>query len=151
MFTKTPVDITVKAGSTARLECAASGQPTPVIAWQKDGGDDFPAAQERRMRVLPKDDVFFIVKVTSADMGTYSCTANNAAGMIIHNATLTVLGKSTSCLIHIHYFLNIKIVDCILNLSAHIVLVIHIVRVSVVSMASELVSCYLSYIECLPY
>ncbi|CAH1784097.1 unnamed protein product [Owenia fusiformis] len=91
VFTKKPVDVTVKAGSTARLECAAKGSPGPEIAWQKDGGDDFPAARERRMHVMPEDDVFFIVEVKSSDEGTYSCTATNAAGSIIVNATLTVL------------------------------------------------------------
>lgn len=90
-FTKTPVDVTVKAGSKARLECAAKGQPPPRIAWQKDGGDDFPAARERRMHVMPSDEVFFIVNVRASDMGTYSCTANNVAGGIMANFTLTVL------------------------------------------------------------
>jgi hypothetical protein len=96
MFTKTPLDVTVKSGSTARLECAAQGQPQPEIAWQKDGGDDFPAARERRMHVMPTDDVFFIVNVKSSDEGMYSCTATNAAGTIIANATLSVLGKYLS-------------------------------------------------------
>ena len=91
IFTKTPVDIPVKAGSTARLECGAKGQPQPEIAWQKDGGDDFPAARERRMHVMPTDDVFFIVNVKSQDQGVYSCTATNAAGTIVANATVTVL------------------------------------------------------------
>ena len=93
-FTKKPVDVTLKAGTTARLECAATGQPTPVIAWQKDGGDDFPAARERRMHVMPDDDVFFIVEVTSSDEGVYSCTAKNAAGVIMANTTVTVLGEN---------------------------------------------------------
>ena len=37
--------------------------------------------------------VFFIVNVKAADMGIYSCTAQNVAGVIVANATLTVLGK----------------------------------------------------------
>ncbi|CAI9729892.1 leucine-rich repeats and immunoglobulin-like domains protein 3 isoform X2 [Octopus vulgaris] len=90
-FTKKPEDVTVKSGSIARLECAASGQPPPQIAWKKDGGNDFPAAHERRMLVMPSDDVFFIVKVKSSDEGTYSCTATNEAGTAAVNATLKVL------------------------------------------------------------
>ena len=92
-FIKKPEDLTLKAGTAARLECAATGQPAPIIAWQKDGGDDFPAARERRMHVMPSDDVFFIVDVESSDEGVYSCTAKNAAGTIMANATLTVLGN----------------------------------------------------------
>ncbi|KAA0707803.1 Leucine-rich repeats and immunoglobulin-like domains protein 1 [Triplophysa tibetana] len=90
-FVKTPRDITVRTGTKARLECAAEGHPTPQVAWQKDGGTDFPAARERRMRVMPDDDVFFIMDVKPEDMGMYSCTAKNTAGMISANVTLTVL------------------------------------------------------------
>ncbi|XP_057363621.1 leucine-rich repeats and immunoglobulin-like domains protein 1 isoform X3 [Manis pentadactyla] len=90
-FTKTPHDIAIRTGAMARLECAAAGHPNPQIAWQKDGGIDFPAARERRMHVMPDDDVFFITDVKSDDMGVYSCTAQNSAGSVAANATLTVL------------------------------------------------------------
>lgn len=90
-FTKTPVDIKGKVGQKARLECHAEGSPPPEIAWKKDGGDDFPAARERRMHVMSNDHVFFIVDLKAADMGVYSCTAQNVAGVIVANATLTVL------------------------------------------------------------
>uniref|UniRef100_A0A8C8ET73 Ig-like domain-containing protein n=1 Tax=Oncorhynchus tshawytscha TaxID=74940 RepID=A0A8C8ET73_ONCTS len=90
-FVKTPGDNTIRTGTTAKLECAAEGHPTPQIAWQKDGGTDFPAARERRMHVMPDDDVFFIMDVKPEDMGVYSCTAKNTAGTVSANATLTVL------------------------------------------------------------
>ncbi|XP_047438665.1 leucine-rich repeats and immunoglobulin-like domains protein 1 [Mugil cephalus] len=90
-FVKTPRDSTIRTGNTARLECAAEGHPSPQIAWQKDGGTDFPAARERRMHVMPDDDVFFIMDVKPEDMGVYSCTAKNTAGTVSANATLTVL------------------------------------------------------------
>ncbi|XP_071993727.1 leucine-rich repeats and immunoglobulin-like domains protein 2 [Engystomops pustulosus] len=90
-FLKTPMDLTIRTGAMARLECAAEGHPPPQIAWQKDGGTDFPAARERRMHVMPEDEVLFIVNVKIEDMGLYSCTAQNAAGSISTNVTLTVL------------------------------------------------------------
>ncbi|XP_063929452.1 leucine-rich repeats and immunoglobulin-like domains protein 2 isoform X2 [Zophobas morio] len=92
-FLKIPDNVTVKAGEVARLICAAYGEPQPEIAWQKDGGNDFPAARERRMHVMPTDDAFFITKVKPSDMGVYSCTAHNAAGTIVANASLTVQEK----------------------------------------------------------
>lgn len=92
-FVKTPRDSTIRTGQNARLECAAEGHPAPQIAWQKDGGTDFPAARERRMHVMPDDDVFFIMAVKPEDMGLYSCTARNTAGTVSANATLTVLGE----------------------------------------------------------
>ncbi|XP_061689794.1 leucine-rich repeats and immunoglobulin-like domains protein 2 isoform X2 [Syngnathoides biaculeatus] len=90
-FLKTPMDLTIRTGTMARLECAAEGHPSPQIAWQKDGGTDFPAARERRMHVMPDDDIFFIANVKTEDMGVYSCTAQNAAGSLSANAMLTVL------------------------------------------------------------
>ncbi|XP_015905323.1 leucine-rich repeats and immunoglobulin-like domains protein 2 [Parasteatoda tepidariorum] len=92
VFTKTPSDLAIKTGSTARLECGAKGQPRPEIVWRKDGGgEEFPAAKERRMHVMPTDDVFFIVGVKPSDTGVYSCAASNIAGTIVANVTLTVL------------------------------------------------------------
>ncbi|XP_053576664.1 leucine-rich repeats and immunoglobulin-like domains protein 1 [Bombina bombina] len=90
-FMKTPQDITVRVGYLAKLECAAEGHPVPEIAWQKDGGTDFPAARERRMHVMPDDDLFFIMNVKIEDMGIYSCTAQNSAGSVSANATVTIL------------------------------------------------------------
>ncbi|KAM9832699.1 leucine-rich repeats and immunoglobulin-like domains protein 1 [Aulostomus maculatus] len=90
-FVKTPGDSTIRTGQTARLECSAEGHPTPQVAWQKDEGTDFPAARERRMHVMPGDDVFFIMNVKPEDTGVYSCTAKNRAGTVSANATLTVL------------------------------------------------------------
>lgn len=90
-----PANLTINSGAgAARLDCAAYGDPQPQIAWQKDGGNHFPAATERRMHVMPSDDAFFIINAKLSDMGVYTCTAENPAGIIKANATLTVLGKS---------------------------------------------------------
>ena len=92
-FVKTPQDVSVRAGTTARLDCAAAGVPTPEIALQKDGGNDFPAARERRMHIFPSDEMFFIVNAKLQDQGVYTCTARNDVGLITANATLHVLGN----------------------------------------------------------
>lgn len=94
VFRKTPSNVTVKAGALARLDCAATGEPTPQIAWQKDGGNGFPAAIERRMHVMPSDDAFFIINAKIQDQGVYTCTAENTAGIIKANATLIINGRS---------------------------------------------------------
>ncbi|KRZ14362.1 Leucine-rich repeats and immunoglobulin-like domains protein 2, partial [Trichinella zimbabwensis] len=71
-----------------------SGQPDPMIFWQKDGGHDFPAARERRFHVMPSDVVFFIVLAKYQDSGVYSCIANSSAGFAKAEARLTVLDRS---------------------------------------------------------
>ncbi|KAG5879278.1 hypothetical protein JTB14_008954 [Gonioctena quinquepunctata] len=92
-FTKVPKNVTVPAGETVTWQCAADGEPPPEIAWTKGGGDDFPAARERRMEVMAGDDVFFIVDSKPRDTGVYSCTAHNAAGTIITNVSLVIEEK----------------------------------------------------------
>lgn len=92
-FLKKPKNVEVQAGQTVKLECAATGEPPPEVAWHKDGGNDFPAATERRMHVLPADDVFFIVNARPIDAGVYSCTAHNAAGTASADAQLEVLQR----------------------------------------------------------
>uniref|UniRef100_A0A4Y0BIX4 Ig-like domain-containing protein n=1 Tax=Anopheles funestus TaxID=62324 RepID=A0A4Y0BIX4_ANOFN len=90
-FRKTPSDISVEPGKVARLDCAAMGEPKPQISWEKDGGNDFPAAKERRMHVIPNEGAFLILNVQLVDMGVYSCTAENPAGIIRANASVVVL------------------------------------------------------------
>jgi len=93
IFLKRPQNLTLRAGSTAKLECQAEGEPKPEISWHKDGGSYFAAASERRMHVLPADSSFFIVQVKFIDSGTYSCSAENLAGKVTTDVVLTVVGK----------------------------------------------------------
>ena len=102
-FIKKPSNVTVRLGSNAKLECAAKGFPTPEIAFQKDGGEDFPAALDRRFHVMPNDDSFFIMEVKVSDMGVYCCSAKNSAGEIKAYASVTVYGNfdgNTSLIAH---------------------------------------------------
>ncbi len=95
-FEKTPEDVIVRAGQTARFDCTTTGSPPSLITWQKDGKSDFPAAHERRMHVLKEDDgdVYFIENVKPADEGLYSCTATDGFGTVVASAYLKVLGKT---------------------------------------------------------
>lgn len=88
-FIKTPNNVTVKVGTTARFDCSAKGEPKPKIVWNKNGGN-FLAANENRFHVMTADDVFFIAQVKPEDEGVYRCTASNSEGQISINVTLTV-------------------------------------------------------------
>lgn len=72
------------------MKCAVDGDPKPTMYWQFNFGNDFPAARERRMHVMPGDDVFFITHAKVSDQGVYTCTATNSAGIIRANATITI-------------------------------------------------------------
>lgn len=86
-----PTNLTVNAGETIRLDCAVFGEPRASLAWLKDGGNDFPAARERRMHVMPEDYAFFITNAKVQDSGVYSCCAENMVGVVQTNATIVVL------------------------------------------------------------
>lgn len=58
--------------------------------WQFNFGNDFPAARERRMHVMPGDEAFFITDAKLSDQGVYTCTAENSAGVIKANATVVI-------------------------------------------------------------
>ncbi|XP_062607304.1 leucine-rich repeats and immunoglobulin-like domains protein 3 [Saccostrea cucullata] len=88
-FIKTPINVTVKVGTTARFDCSAKGEPKPKIVWRKNGGT-FLAANENRFHVMTADDVFFIAQVKPEDEGVYRCTASNSEGQISINVTLSV-------------------------------------------------------------
>lgn len=89
-FTKRPASVAVRIGEAAKLECAAGGSPAPEISLLKDGGEDFPAARERRIHVLSNETLFFIKPVAPHDEGVYTCRATNAAGTASAHASLTV-------------------------------------------------------------
>ena len=104
-FVTTPENITVEAGASAMMKCAAQGVPAPKVYWKyskknKKDEQSFPAAQERRLTISsiqPKDDnnvnvnSFNIRNIKSTDSGHYTCFAKNPAGLIYWNISLTVL------------------------------------------------------------
>uniref|UniRef100_A0A672I704 DCC netrin 1 receptor n=1 Tax=Salarias fasciatus TaxID=181472 RepID=A0A672I704_SALFA len=64
-------------GDTALLRCEVSGDPTPVIRWQKNR-DDLPLAfePESRLAVLPSGSLQ-VSRVQPPDSATYRCLADN--------------------------------------------------------------------------
>lgn len=69
-----------------------SGVPAPIVKWMKDGGDSFPAAIERRLHVKANDDNLYVVNVSLADTGIYTCRVSNEAGHVESSAHILVYG-----------------------------------------------------------
>ncbi|CAC5399225.1 MUSK [Mytilus coruscus] len=90
-FLKSPQDVQVELGTTAQLECHATGPPNLVISWQKDGISNFPAIQQKRWHVEPAQSVTFISEVKTIDEGVYSCIATNQNGTVTANATVSIV------------------------------------------------------------
>lgn len=89
------------------------GVPTPIIKWMKDGGDSFPAAMERRLHVKANDDNLYVVNVSLADTGTYTCRVSNEAGHVESSAYVLVYGLLAIFIQH--FLISVEIVQFLLT------------------------------------
>lgn len=85
----------VVEGKVALLECAAYGEPPPLVTWQRNG-----VRVETGLRYVVDESVLKIIDTRSSDSGIYVCVATNEAGTDQQAFTLEVLSK-----IVIHYYI----------------------------------------------
>ncbi|XP_071541356.1 cell adhesion molecule Dscam2-like [Panulirus ornatus] len=90
------IEQTLQPGPAVSLKCIATGTPTPHITWTLDG---FPIPHSHRylkgQYVSSHGDVISHVNISSVhvtDGGTYTCSAENSAGRVVHSARLNVYG-----------------------------------------------------------
>lgn len=75
-------------GKVAILECNASGEPPPLVTWQRNG-----VRVETGLRYVVDDRVLKIIDTRSSDSGIYVCVATNEAGTDQQAFTLEVLSE----------------------------------------------------------
>lgn len=87
-------DVAVNIDENARIQCQYSGQPTPTIAWFKDG-QPIPADDARFVitQETPTLSVLTISNTTMDDKGVYSVKLTNVAGEVEGKANLNVKRK----------------------------------------------------------
>ncbi|XP_069167807.1 cell adhesion molecule Dscam2 isoform X2 [Procambarus clarkii] len=90
------IEQTLQPGPAVSLKCIATGTPTPHITWVLDG---FPIPPSHRyvkgQYVSAHGEVISHVNISTVhvtDGGTYTCTAENGAGRVVHSARLNVYG-----------------------------------------------------------
>lgn len=88
-FTEAMKDIEVGEDEEGRFEVRVSGSPSPTVQWFK-GNKKIEDAGKFLLIDDEEDDLFSLVidKVTSDDVGTYTCKANNEAGEVSCEAEL---------------------------------------------------------------
>ncbi|KAM3620522.1 uncharacterized protein V6R79_024924 [Siganus canaliculatus] len=74
---ETPENVSLVLSQSTSLLCDVTGSPTPVITWFKDGT---PVVTSSSLQVLDQGRTLRLVKATTADAGSYSCSAVNIAG-----------------------------------------------------------------------
>ncbi|XP_047246912.1 roundabout homolog 1 isoform X1 [Girardinichthys multiradiatus] len=84
-FVRRPSSTVVLIDQSVEFRCEARGDPVPTVRWRKDDGDLPKGRYEIR-----EDHTLKIRRVISADVGSYTCVAENMVGKAEASATLTV-------------------------------------------------------------
>uniref|UniRef100_A0A3Q1GD51 Roundabout, axon guidance receptor, homolog 1 (Drosophila) n=1 Tax=Acanthochromis polyacanthus TaxID=80966 RepID=A0A3Q1GD51_9TELE len=84
-FVRRPGSQVVLVDQSVEFRCEARGDPVPTVRWRKDDGDLPKGRYEIR-----EDHTLKIRRLGSADVGSYTCVAENMVGKAEASATLTV-------------------------------------------------------------
>lgn len=82
--------VTVVVGNTATMTCTATGDPTPVQTWNRNG---IPVSGGTRFQISADGSVLRVSEVREEDEGVYTCQASNPASSVSDTVTLNVIGK----------------------------------------------------------
>ncbi|KAA0199792.1 Roundabout 1 [Fasciolopsis buskii] len=98
-FSRTPDDLTVVQGQTARFYCVTTGFPRPSIYWElPDKTPIFPSEEVSSPNThsrfyLHKDGPLEIHNVQEGDAGKYQCTAHSSIDRVHSSAMLHVITR----------------------------------------------------------
>ncbi|KAI1899907.1 hypothetical protein AGOR_G00066600 [Albula goreensis] len=88
-WTKVPESQMYAPGETVRLNCDASGIPTPNVSWSINGNPVSGIDQDKRRRVHGGN--LILKDVELSDTAVYQCEASNKHGTILVNAYIHVI------------------------------------------------------------
>ncbi|XP_022102574.1 peroxidasin homolog isoform X3 [Acanthaster planci] len=86
VFTQSPSDLQVVTRATIRLPCSATGDPTPVITWSKDGIQ----IPESNKYTISSEGHLVIHNISPDDAGRFECAARNSIGYAATSMLLIV-------------------------------------------------------------
>ncbi|KAF3847518.1 hypothetical protein F7725_020546 [Dissostichus mawsoni] len=100
-FVRRPGSQVMLVDQSVEFRCEARGDPVPTVRWRKDDGDLPKGRYEIR-----EDHTLKIRRLTSADVGSYTCVVENMVGKAEASASLTVHDWTDSCTSKISKFLE---------------------------------------------
>ena len=84
--------VTIVQGSSVTLTCVATGDPTPVQSWSRNG---VTVTTDGRYQISENGSVLTVQGVQETDEGEFMCHASNAAGVDSATISLNVIGRIT--------------------------------------------------------
>jgi hypothetical protein len=87
-------ELSVVIGSSTVLHCPVTGIPEPLIRWTREG-EPLSFITEPSLRVQNSGRELHVFNAQLLDIGSYACTASNAAGSATKEFLLNLLGRST--------------------------------------------------------
>lgn len=81
--------VTAVSGTVTTLRCMATGDPTPVQTWTRNGA----SIVDSRFQVLENGVALRISDVREEDEGAYQCHASNTAGSNSATIALNVISE----------------------------------------------------------
>ena len=84
---KSPVKVFASLGSNLTLQCSATGDPQPVIAWKRQGAK-LPVGRSHMSR-----EALIINSVKLEDAGNYKCVATSAGVSSVEHRSQVVITK----------------------------------------------------------
>ena len=79
-LTAPPADVIVAESETARLRCGVTGEPSPSVAWFREGGGEVTSGG--RFTISEATGELAVSAVRLSDEGEYYCVGSNAAGSV---------------------------------------------------------------------
>lgn len=116
IFHKTPTNLEVSEGQTARLDSIVIGRPNPEIGWYHNNK---PVHSDRSHKIVVNQDgvnSLIFQPVSLSDAGTYRCLASNGGGEDSFEVSVGVTRKWLaftyySSLIVVHHYGGIIIIN----------------------------------------
>lgn len=85
--------VTVVVGNTVTMTCMASGDPTPVQTWTRNGMQ----LSGSRFQISADGSMLTVQATQLEDEGTYTCHASNPARTQMDIVTLNIIGMLCEC------------------------------------------------------
>nr|XP_046241212.1 immunoglobulin-like and fibronectin type III domain-containing protein 1 [Scatophagus argus] len=100
-FTRKPMSLTVQEGKKAFFKAMVSGEPAPVVTWERNEGKvDDSEKYKTRYDERAHEHILEILCVKPDQADSYKCFATNEYGRAVCNVTLNISGGKRPCNVH---------------------------------------------------